>query len=348
MKEQTATTEKQITPHHIMQVGMGFWASKTLLTAVNLELFTHLDLGPLSAREIQQKTGLHDRSLYDFLDSLVALGFLKREGLKEKALYSNTEETEMFLDKRKPSYIGGLLEMANHRLYPFWGNLEEGLKTGKPQNEIKHKGENIFDALYEDPERLREFMMAMQGAQMGSFIALAKKFDFTPYNTLCDIGGASGALSIQVALNNDHMNCISADLAPVLHIARENIDDFKLQERIQTRVFDFFENEFPKADVITMGNILHDWGLETKKMLIKKAYEALPKGGAMIIIENIIDSGRKENAFGLLMSLNMLIETEEGFDYTFSDFDKWARNAGFSKTELLTLAGPTSAAIAYK
>ncbi len=348
MKEQVSTVEKQITPDVIMKVGMGFWASKTLLTAVNMELFTHLSLCPLSGEEIQKKLGLHSRSTYDFLDALVTLGFLERKGLKEEAFYSNTKETEEFLDKRKPTYIGGLLEMANNRLYPFWGNLEEGLKTGKPQNEIKNSGKPLFESIYDDPNKLKEFMLAMQGAQMGAFIALATTFDFSNYTTLCDVGGAMGALAIQVALNNDHMNCITADLPVVEPITKENINDFRLQDRIKTEAFDFFTDEFPKADVITMGNILHDWGLEEKKILIKKAYDALPTGGSLIIIENVIDNNRSKNAFGLLMSLNMLIETTDGFDYTHQDFDDWAKETGFSKTELLPLAGPTSAAIAIK
>ncbi len=349
MEKPSNTIEKEVTPSQIMQVGVGFWASKTLLTAVNLELFTHLTLCPLSGEEIKKKLGLQSRALYDFLDTLVSLGFLNREGLKDEAFYSNTEETDLFLDKAKPSYIGGILEMANNRLYEFWGNLEEALKTGEPQNEIKHNGASLFDELYKDSQKLKEFMMAMQGAQMGSFMALADKFDFSNHETLCDIGGASAALSIQVAQKNPHMKCISADLPVVQSIAEENIERFQLQDSISALSLDFFEErEFPKADIITMGNILHDWGLHDKKMLLKKAYNALPSGGALIVVENVIDNERRENTFGLLMSLNMLVETLEGFDFTASDFEGWAKEIGFSKVEMMPLAGPTSAVIAYK
>jgi len=139
--------EKEVDPSKIMQIGMGFWASKTLLTAVNMELFTYLSSGELSGKEIQKKLGLHDRGLYDFLDTLVALGFLKRSGLKETAIYANSDDANLFLDKNKPNYVGGMLEMANNRLYPFWGTLEEGLKTGKPQNETKF-GEAPFLKCY--------------------------------------------------------------------------------------------------------------------------------------------------------------------------------------------------------
>jgi precorrin-6B methylase 2 len=349
MEPRTTKVEPQVTPANIMQIGMGFWASKTLLTAVKLDLFTHLSLCPLSAEEIKGKLGLGSRGLYDFLDSLVSLGFLNRKGLKDEAFYSNNADTDLFLDKSKPSYIGGLLEMANHRLYKFWDNLDEALITGQPQNELKSDGVSLFDELYKDPERLREFMSAMQGAQMGSFMAFASQFDFSKYSTHCDIGGAAGALSIQIAVNNPHMKCITADLPQVQPIAQENINRFGVGENVKTKVLDFFEeHDFPKSDVITMGMILHDWGLQDKKMLIKKAFNALPHGGVLVIIENIIDNERCQNTFGLLMSLNMLIETIEGFDFTASDFEFWAKSIGFSKVEKMPLAGPTSALIATK
>ncbi|NOX86221.1 MAG: methyltransferase [Chlorobi bacterium] len=345
---QEVMVEEQLNPSKIMQTGMGFFASKTLLTAVNMELFTLLADNELTGREIQSKLGLHQRSLYDFLDAMVALGFLNRNGLKETALYSNAEDTNLFLDKNKPEYIGGILEMANNRLYPFWNNLEEGLKSGGPQNEIKNGGESIFDALYSDPEKLTEFIAAMGGVQMGNFIRFAGEFDFAGYSTLCDIGGAGGYLSAQVVMHNPNMRCISFDLPEVSPIAEKILKKMGVADKVSVVSGDFFTDDFPEADIITMGNILHDWGTSDKKMLIKKAYDALPEGGALVVIENIIDDNRSENAFGLLMSLNMLIETGEGFDFTGKDFDGWAKEAGFSDTWIIPLTGPTSAAIAVK
>jgi len=343
-----ATAKTLVDPSKIMQVGTGFMAAKTLLTAVNMELFTILAKRELSGKAIESRLGLHNRNLYDFLDALVALGFLKRTGLKETSLYKNAEDTDLFLDKNKPSYMGGILEMCNNRLYPFWNDLENGLKTGLPQNETKNGGKPIFEAVYADPKKLREFVGAMGGVQMGNFIAFAKQFDFSNYQTLCDIGGAGGLLSAQVTLNNEHMKCNSFDLPPVEPIAKENIKNMGLEGKVNVLSGDFFTDDFPKADIIAMGNILHDWGKADKKMLIRKAYEALPKGGALVVIENIIDENRSENAFGLLMSLNMLIETDEGYDFTTSDFNELAKAAGFKSTSLMHLTGPSSAAIAIK
>lgn len=338
----------EVTPDHIMQIGMGFWASKALLSAVELGVFTYLAGGPKTGPEIERVLGLHPRGTHDLLDTLVALDLLARDGDGVAGQYRNTAETAEFLDRNSPQYIGGILEMANARLYRFWADLTPALKTGKPQNEIKHSGRPVFDELYADPARLEQFIEAMAGISTARFAALAEKFDFSPYSTLADIGGASGQLSCLVASRHTHLTCRSCDLPVVKPIAERNIRKHGLSERVQADVIDFFSDEFPKADIITMGMILHDWNLDRKKMLIAKANRALPKGGALIAIENIIDDERRKNVFGLLMSLNMLIEFGDAFDFTGADFSGWCHEAGFSRCEVLPLAGPASAAIAYK
>ena len=338
----------QVNPSHIMQVGMGFWASKTLLSAVELELFTKLGGEAMTGPQIAEALALHPRAIPDFPDALVALELLDREGEGSDGLYRNTETGAVFLDKASPAYIGGILEMANARLYGFWGDLTEALQSGKPQNEIKRTGKAMFEELYSDEDRLEQFMNAMAGISLGPFQALAEKFDFSKYETLCDVGGATGQLSMVVANRHPHMRCTSFDLPAVEPIAQRTIEAAGLSERIKAVGGDFFTDPLPKADVITMGLILHDWNLEKKKHLIKAAHDALPESGVFIAVENIIDDARRENAFGLLMSLNMLIEFGDAFDFTGGDFAGWCKEAGFKETEVVPLAGPTSAAIAYK
>jgi predicted O-methyltransferase YrrM len=339
---------QQVDPSHIMQVGMGFWASKTLLSAVELELFTKLGSDGMTGSQIAETLELHQRAIPDFPDALVALELLEREGEGSDALYRNTQTTAVFLDKTSPTYIGGILEMSNARLFRFWGDLTEALRTGKPQNEIKHTGKAMFEELYSEPDRLEQFMNAMAGISLGPFSALAERFDFSKYKTLCDVGGATGQLSIIVANRHPHMRCTSFDLPVVEPIAKRTIEAAGLSERVTAVGGDFFADPLPRADVITMGLILHDWNLERKMHLIKAAYDALPEGGAFIAIENLIDNARRENAFGLLMSLNMLIEFGDAFDYTGADFAGWCREVGFKETEVVPLAGPASAGIAYK
>ena len=335
-------------PSHILQIGSGFWPSKVLLSAVELDLFTTLGGGSLSGEEIRKTKGLHPRSIFDFLDGLVALGLLNREGNGPDARYSNTPDTAVFLDKNSPQYIGGILDMFNARLFRFWADLTEGLRTGEPQNEVKHTGKPMFNKLYADPARLEQFMKAMAGISLGNFHALAEKFDFTNYNTLCDVGGATGQLSLIVAGRHPHLQCTSFDLPVVEPIARRAIEAAGLAGRVTTASGDFLTDALPKADVITRGMILHDWNLDRKIQLIAAAYKALPPGGAFVVIENIIDDDRRKNVFGLMMSLNMLIEFGDAFDFTGADFAGWCKHVGFSKVEIIPLAGPASAAVAYK
>jgi hypothetical protein len=337
-----------LTPARIMEVGMAFWPAQTLLTAVKLGVFTELGQGAITGAELRDKLGLHERSTPDFFDTLVALKFLERDGDGDEAKYRNTEETALFLDRNSPAFMGGFLEMAHDRLYPFWGNLADGLKTGKAQNETKDGGKGVFEELYSQPERLEQFMDAMAGISAGNFQAFAEKFDFSNYKTLTDVGGATGLLSMLVAKANPNMTCSTTDLPAATEIAKRKIAEAGLSDRVKAEPIDFFTDPIPPADVVTMGMILHDWNLEKKMMLIRKAYDALPEGGAFVVIEALIDDARRENAFGLMMSLNMLIEFGEAFDYTGADFDRWCKEVGFKRTEVLHLAGPASAGIAYK
>jgi predicted O-methyltransferase YrrM len=338
----------QLSPGHIMQTATAFWASKVLLTAVELELFTALGDGAMTAAQLGETLGLHPRGTFDFFDALVALGFLRRDGDGPDGRYKNTPETGAFLDKKSPRYIGGMPEMLNTRLFGFWNHLGTALKTGKPQNEVRTHGKPIFEELYASEAKLGEFLNAMSGFQAGNFMALGQKFDFSKYKTVSDCGGALGLLSRLIAAQHPHLTFTTFDLPPVAPLAQKHIDEAGLSERIRVLSGDFFVDDLPKADVVTMGNILHDWNLEKKKTLIKKAYAALPEGGAFIAVENLIDDARRENAFGLLMSLNMLIELGDGFDYTAANFREWCAEAGFKRFEILPLTGPTSAAVAYK
>jgi hypothetical protein len=331
-------------PEHIMQIGLGFWASKTLLSAVEMEIFTELAKHPEDLETLTGRLGLHPRSAQDFLDALVALGFLERND----GIYSNTPATDMFLDKRKPSYMGGMLEMANQRLYPHWSRLTLALRTGQPQGEAGPNGTNTFEALYADPARLKSFLNAMSGVSRGANMAIAAKFPWENYRTVVDAGPAQGDLLVQVALRNTHMLGIGFDLPEVGPIFEEYVATNGLSSRVQFQPGSFFTDPIPNAEVVMMGHILHDWDLEQKRMLIAKAYDALPKGGALMVYDAMIDDDRRKNAFGLLMSLNMLIETPGGFDYSGADCVGWMKNAGFKDAHVEHLVGPDSMVIGIK
>ncbi len=332
------------TPDRILQTGLAFWGSKVLLSAIEIGLFTELGKGAERFEPLRGRLGLHPRSARDFLDALVALGFLERTG----DTYSNTIETALFLDRKKPSYIGGFVEMANDRLYPFWGGLTEGLRTGLPQNEIKSGGPGLFEALYADPARLKQFLAAMTGLSRGANLMIARKFPWKDYRTFADVGTAQGDLAVQIAVANDHLQGLGFDLPEVAPIFEEYVEQAGVANRLTFAPGSFFTDDLPKTDVVLMGHILHDWDLPTKKMLIGKAFDAIPAGGALIVYESIIDDDRSKNTFGLLMSLNMLIETPAGFDYTGADCQRWMKEAGFSSTRVEPLVGPDSMVIGIK
>ncbi len=332
----------------VLQTAFAFWSSKVLLTAVELGLFTRLGERGLTAEALGAELELHPRGTYDFFDALVAMGFLERDGDGAEGRYRNNALGSLYLDRKSPRYVGGILEMLNARLYRYWHDLPTALRTGQPQNEVKHGEKGIFEALYAEQSKLEQFMGAMTGISRINFEAFAEKFDFRGYRTLCDVGGATGLLSIEVARRHAHLACTSFDLPPVEPIARNAIAAAGLSARVRTASGDFFKDPLPRADVITMGMILHDWNLEKKLHLIRAAYDALPPGGAFVAIEALIDDRRRVNTFGLLMSLNMLIEFGDAFDYTGADFKLWCGQVGFQRFDVIHLAGPSSAAVAYK
>ncbi|MCF6313379.1 MAG: acetylserotonin O-methyltransferase [Verrucomicrobiales bacterium] len=336
-------SENPITPDHILQTGTAFWASKTLLSAVEMELFTELAKQAEDLQALQDRLGLHERGARDFLDALVALGFLKRE----QGIYSNTAETDLFLDKNKASYMGGILEMANSRLYPTWAHLTTAIKTGQPQSEEKG-GEDLFLELYADPAKLKEFLSAMTGVSRGANMTMAQNLPWADYASFADVGTAQGDLAVQIAKVQPHLKGIGFDLPQVAPVFEEYAANNGVAEKLSFVGGDFFTDDLPKVDVILMGHILHDWDLEQKKILVRKAWDALPEHGLFVVYDSLIDDERKENAFGLLMSLNMLVETPGGFDYTGAECMAWMKAAGFKESRVEHLVGPDFMVVAVK
>jgi len=337
------TARPTLSPARLLQLGLGFWGPRAFLSAVELGVFSTLAKGALAECHLREKLGLHPRSARDFLDTLVALGPLRRKAGR----YYNAPDADAFLDRAKPGYVGGVLEMAAARLYPFWGSLTEALRTGAPQNEAKHGGD-VFATLYADAERMRGFLAAMTGLSLDSARAIAAKFPWKKYQNFVDVGGAQGCVTVQVALAHKHLKGAVFDLPPVGPVCEDYVRSFRLETRLQFHAGDFFRDPLPEADVLIMGHILHDWNLQEKQLLLQKAYAALPKGGALVVYDAMIDDARSRNVVGLLMSLNMLIETPGGFDYTPADCRGWMKATGFRRTSVVPLTETESMVIATR
>lgn len=333
-----------LSPAAILGLGLGFMGSKTLLSAVELGVFRALADGPLGAEELRKTLGIHSRSALDFFDALVALGMLGRDD----AGYRNTPETDLFLDPAKPSYVGGVLEMSNYRLFGFWNSLTEALRTGEQQNEVKSGGSSFFTDIYAEPAKLRSVLTGMSGLSLGTSVAIADAFPWETHQRFCDVGTAQGMAAVQIARRHPHLTGIGFDLPPVGPVFEEFIAAQGLADRVSFTGGDFFTDPLPEADVYLMGHILHDWGMQEKQELLRRAYEALPPGGALIVYDAIIDDDRRSNAFGLLMSLNMLIETPGGADYTGADCRAWMSEAGFRESYDMPLVGPDSMVVGLK
>ena len=327
----------------ILHLGYAFRGAKALMSAVELGVFTALAGAPLACDALRQRLGLAERGTRDFLDALVALGLLLRD---DTGRYSNASVSDRHLDANKPGYIGGLLENLNAREYAAWDALTEALRTGKPQTGFD--ASRHFAQLYSDPKRLAFFVRGMTGASLAPANAIAANFPWERYGTFVDIGTAQGCVPVQVALAHTHLKGRGFDL-PFLATAFDAfVGDHGLSDRLRFVPGDFFVDPLPAADVLVMGRVLHNWDLPTKQMLLRKAHAALPRDGALIVYERFIDDARRRSTAGLLSSLNMLIMTQGGFDFTAADCMGWIREAGFREMWFKSLADTHAMVVATK
>ena len=338
-----AMTHDVPTPDRIMEVGHAFRASKTLLSAVELGVFTALASGPLDLKALSARVSLDARGARDFLDALVALSMLLRH---PDGRYANSAETDLYLDRNKPTYVGGVLESAITRHYVVWGSLTAALRTGKPQSDLSIV--TNFSGLYAD-EALREaFVNTMTARTRLLAPALATKFPWASHDTLIDIGGAQGCLPVEIARSHLHITGGAFDLPPLQPLFDRYVQQHALSNRLRFYPGDFFNGPLPTADVLVLGRVLHNWDLATKTMLLKKAYDALPPAGALIVYERLIDDERRVNADGLLSSLQMLLASPGGFDFTGADCIGWMRETGFRDIRVEPLTADQSMVVGIK
>jgi hypothetical protein len=334
---------KPITPDHIFKVAYAFREAKALLTAVELGVFTALADGPMEYDRLRNRIGLHERGARDFLDSLVALGLLYRQ---EDGCYRNSAEADIYLTRGSPNYVGGQLDHLNTREYPHWMFLTRALQTGNPLYGDPTKG--AYGALYACQGDAETFAQAMGGGTLAIARALATRFPWRDYNTLVDIGSSEGCLPVQIAQFHWHITGGGFDLPAIGPIFNAYVNNHGLSQRLRFYPGDFRVDALPGADVLVMGRILHNWDQPTKKMLLVKAFEALPAGGALIIYDRLIDDDRKASTAGLLGSLNMLVMTDGGFDYSAAECFGWMREAGFHRTWAERLTADQSMVVGMK
>lgn len=314
----------------LVRLARSYFAAKVLLSAVELDLFSALGAEALTEPEIRERLDLHPRASRDWLDSLTGLGLLVHDGGR----YANSRDTAVYLDRAKDTYIGGFFLLLNFH-YNNWQSLSNLLRTGEPG----FKGAANFEMLYAEPSRVEQFMSAMDGAAAAVGAALSQTFDWSAYRSFVDVGGARGNLAADIVRAHPHLAGITFDLPQVEPAFQEHMDKLGLNGGISFRGGDFFTDPLPHADVVVFGHVLHDWDDEQRMALLKKAYDALPPGGRVIIYDAL-----KEDTPGspetFLMSLNMRLITHGGSEYTEAECRSWLTTAGFDQIELAPLSGP--------
>jgi hypothetical protein len=332
-------TDSRPSPDAIMQLTRAYAGSRALVSAVELDLFTTLADGPLTVEQLRARLRLQSRGTTDWLDALVSLAMLERDG----DLYANTPATDLYLDRTKPTYVGGfVIGMAADT--SRFDSLTAGLRTGRPQI----SGDKDFLDQYDDPAKLSVFMRQMTGLSMGAGLAMAQTFPWGRYQTVIDVGGAEGCVPVQLALRHRHLTGGGFDLPVVRTAFDAYVVAHGLAERLRFYPGDFFADPLPSADVLVMGHVLHNWSLDQKLELLDKAHQALPDGGALIVYDSIIDDDRRTNTFGLLMSVAMLLVTHNGFGYTGADCRSWMARTGFRDSYIEPLVGPESMVVGIK
>jgi predicted nicotinamide N-methyase len=332
-----------VVPDRLFSIGTGYRRAKVLLSAVELDLFTLLAEHPSTAEDLTQRLGLHTRAARDFFDALVALGLLERD---DQGRYTNAPEAARFLDRAEASYLGGMFDQFNTREYQMWSRLSDALRTAEPQ--IGSTSAEHFAAIYDDPERFRTFVSAMTAGSLPAARVIAEKFPWQDCRTVMDIGTAQGCLPVQVALRHAHISGGGFDLPELSTVFRDHVCANQLSERLLFKPGNFFQDDLPPADVLVLGRVLHNWDLATKKMLLRKAWQALPTGGAVIVYDMLIDDARRSGTDGLLSSLNMLVWTAAGFGYSGTECMSWMREVGFVSMRVEALVAGQSMVIGKK
>lgn len=311
-----------------------------LSTAVDLNLFEELADEFLSIEEIKEKCciKIRNRNLMDFLDILFINNHLLREGKGENAKYKVSDN---LLLKSNPMNILSLVKMMK-RIQKRYEILPETMKTGKFSDSF-----DIFNELYSNTEDTLAFLKTMSILQLESFKHIAKDYDFTKHKSFIDIGGCLGSFSIEMKQFNPHLEVTTFDKPEIEKYVIDFLKEKDMLDKINVKSGDFFLENFPKVDVIGMGNILHDWNYEKKKLLLKKVHEALNDNGVFIVIEKFIDNERSADD-ALYMSFNMLVECVDGYNMTRQDLELYAKEVGFKKIDFVLEPHGVEVAFLYK
>jgi predicted O-methyltransferase YrrM len=326
-----------LTPTPLMELVTGFWSFKTFSAAVERDLFTrHAGGRVLTVAGAEGELGLPERPADLLLTACASLGLLERAGDG----YRNTALAEEFLVRGKPYYFGGQVTYCDRRTYLPWHRVGEALRSDRPLTWDPDVQESMFDTA--DPQLLATFWEAMYSTSIFTARALAGAVDLGGRRRLLDVGGGSGAYPIELCRLHPGLTATVLDLPHVCEIAAGKVELAGLGDRIGTVPGDFLTDErLPGGhDVLLFSMILHDWDEPTNRVLLAKAYAALPPGGLVIVSELLLDADRTGPAPAALMGMNMLVETIGGRNYSDAEYAEWLAGAGFTGVRTVRFDAP--------
>lgn len=352
MSDTTSTTRS---PHDIIGVATAFWTSKVVLSAVELGVFTRLSERSGSLEQLCADLSIRGRGARDFFDILVSLELLERD----EGSYRNSELADAYLNPALPAYdISGYLRNLN-AVFASRSLLTETLRSGGRLNYAKalaaagadetaagavlmpaDADADTFGEAFAAPNQVRGFVRAMTGYSMGAHRSLVSAFDWSGVGNVVDVGCSEGAFLAHMLRAHPHLAGIGFDLAQVTDHFGTFTRTMGIQDRVRFVSGDFLSGPLPSGDVIVMGHVLHDWNLQIKRMLVGKAYEALPPGGSLLVYESLIDDERRVNTAGMIMSLNVSLVSAGGLGYTGAECREWMADAGFQDLSVTHLEGP--------
>jgi len=322
-------------PNTIREFAASFQKSRILLSSFELDLFTNINESGTTSIQIAENLHLNLHACERLLNALVSLGFLTKQG----HLFFNTAESFTFLSKKGSDYLGGMMH-TNH-LWNTWSNLTQVVKTGKSAHpaEINVRGE----------EWLVAFITAMHDRAIKQAPQQLANIDLSGINSVLDIGGGSGAFSMEFVSRKPEIEATVFDLPNVVPITRKFIDKEGFSGRIKTYTGDYTTDDLPKGfDLVFLSAIIHSNSLEVNQDLIKKCFKALNKNGKIIIQDWIMNNDRTQPTSGAIFAINMLVGTEAGDCFTEQEVTGMLNKAGFKNISRIEFDSGLSQVTAQK
>ncbi|MEU4742606.1 methyltransferase, partial [Actinosynnema sp. NPDC023658] len=324
----------------VLELAAGVRKARVLFVAAGLGVFTALAEGEASADELCARLGLHPGAVRDFLHALVALGLLERHAGR----YRNSPVADAHLVPGRPGYLGGFLRFLDEVLHPAWDGLAESLRTGQPHNSAARDG-NPY-SLHHDPAERTSFLDAMDVLNAPAGARLAR-LDWSGYRSFVDVGGARGTLAVRLVEAHPRLTAAVFDLPEVEADFDRHVASSGLADAIRFVPGDFFTDPLPAADVLIFGHVLHNWPVERRRLLLRKAYEAVAPGGAVLVHDPMLDEANPRPA-AALAGLNMLVWSSGGSEYTPDECRRWMADAGFSPITATPLGPAGTLVVGHK